>query len=555
MERHELAGRLPPLDSLVNVPRLIVAYYAEKPDPDKEAQRVSFGTSGHRGSSLSGTFNEAHILAIAQAICLYRASEGVSGPLFLGKDTHALSEPAFATALEVFAANGVTVMVDAAGRYTPTPAVSHAILAYNRGRGSGKADGVVITPSHNPPEDGGFKYNPPHGGPADTSETAWIQECANRILDSGLAGVRRMPFSRAKAYARQYDYVGSYVSELAAVVDVEAIAGAGVKIGVDPLGGAGVDYWEPIRERYRLNLTVARTEVDPTFRFMTLDRDGKIRMDCSSPWAMARLIEMRDEFDLAFANDTDYDRHGIVTRKGGLMAPNDYLCVAIDYLFRNRSWRPEAAIGKTVVSTALIDRIAARLERKLVEVPVGFKFFVSGLLGGSLGFAGEESAGASFLRKDGTVWTTDKDGIILGLLAAEILAKTGKDPWERYREIASELGEPTFERLEEKATPEEKKILAKLSASQIDEGAIAGEKIRDVLTEAPGDRRPIGGLKVVLEDGSWFVARPSGTEDIYKVYAETFGGAEKLRRVQEGAFAFLRKVFAREKGRPPAAGT
>ncbi|HKA55490.1 MAG TPA: phosphoglucomutase (alpha-D-glucose-1,6-bisphosphate-dependent) [Candidatus Binatia bacterium] len=541
-----LAGK-PALPSmLVNVPRLVTAYYTGQPDPAVREQRVSFGTSGHRGSAFRNAFNEAHILAISQAICLYRQQQHIDGPLFLGMDTHALSEPAFASALEVLAANGVEVMVDEAAGYTPTPVISHAILTYNRGRHTGLADGIVITPSHNPPEDGGFKYNPPHGGPADTHVTRWIEDKANAFLADRLRGVARVPYARARSAStiHSYDYIGAYVGDLGAVVDMEAVRGAQLHIGVDPLGNAAVGYWGPLVERYRLNVEVVNERVDPAFSFMTVDWDGKIRMDCSSPYAMAGLVAMKDRFDVAFANDTDVDRHGIVTRSTGLLNPNHYLAAAIAYLFRHRpGWPGHAAIGKTLVSSSIIDRVAANLGRQLVEVPVGFKWFVDGLLAGSLGFAGEESAGASYLRRDGTVWTTDKDGLILGLLAAEILATTGRDPGEVYRDLTGEFGDPVYERIDAPATPAQKAVLQRLSPQGIQASALAGEKIHAVLTTAPGNGSAIGGLKVVAENG-WFAARPSGTEDVYKIYAESFRGADHLRRIQEEAQALIARAFA-----------
>jgi len=541
-----LAGKLAPASMLVNIPRLVTAYYAGQPDASVAEQRVAFGTSGHRGSAFSNSFNEAHILAMSQAICLYRQQQGIDGPLFLGLDTHALSEPAFVSALEVLAANGVEVMVDRNAGYTPTPVISHAILTYNRGRTTGLADGIVITPSHNPPEDGGFKYNPPHGGPADTDVTRWIESRANALLADRLRGVSRVSYekSRKAATTHSFDYIDAYVGDLGAVVDMEAIRGARLKLGVHPLGGAGVAYWGPISERYGFDVTVVSDVVDPTFRFMTVDWDGKIRMDCSSPYAMAGLIALKDDFDVAFANDTDHDRHGIVTRSVGLLNPNHYLAVAIDYLFHHRpSWQRDAAVGKTVVSSSLIDRVTARLGRRLVEVPVGFKWFVEGLLGGSFGFAGEESAGASFLRRDGTVWTTDKDGILLDLLAAEMMATTGRDPGELYGALTRELGEPVYERLDAPATPEQKAILQRLSPQQIQAHELAGEKIVDVLTAAPGNGAAIGGLKVTTADG-WFAARPSGTEAVYKIYAESFRGEAHLRRIQEEAQTFIARAWA-----------
>jgi phosphoglucomutase len=546
MSIHPLAGTPAQPSILVNIPTLVTAYYTERPDPAVPEQRVAFGTSGHRGSAFACAFNEAHILAITQAICRYRQQHHIDGPLFLGMDTHALSEPAFATALEVLAGNGVEVMIDSQGGYTPTPAVSHAILTYNRGRTSGLADGIVITPSHNPPEDGGFKYNPPHGGPAETPITAWIEQAANQLLAENLRGVSRLPYARARTASttHAHDYIGSYVGDLGAVVDLEAIRGAKLRIGVDPLGGAGVAYWAPIIERYGLDVQVVNDAVDPTFRFMTLDWDGRIRMDCSSPYAMAGLIALKDHFDLAFGNDTDHDRHGIVTRSAGLLNPNHYLAVAISYLFSHRpNWRADAAVGKTVVSSSLIDRITARLGRCLVEVPVGFKWFVEGLLDGSVGFAGEESAGASFLRFDGTVWTTDKDGIILGLLAAEMLAITGRDPSELYHDLTRELGEPVYERLDAPATPEQKEVLQHLSPQQIQAAELAGEPILAMLTEAPGNGSAIGGLKVITANG-WFAARPSGTEDVYKIYAESFRDADHVRQIQDEAQALIAKVSA-----------
>jgi phosphoglucomutase len=531
---------------LVNIPRLVTAYYTGQPDPAVREQRVTFGTSGHRGSAFRNAFNEAHILAISQAICLYRKQQHVDGPLFLGMDTHALSEPAFASALEVLAANGVDVMVDNAAGYTPTPVISHAILTYNRGRRAGLADGIVITPSHNPPEDGGFKYNPPHGGPADTHVTRWIEEKANALLADGLHGVARVSYERARSASttHSYDYVGTYVGDLRAVVDMDAIRGARLHIGVDPLGNASVAYWGPLVERYGLNVEVVNQAVDPTFRFMTADWDGKIRMDCSSPYAMASLVAMKERFDIAFANDTDVDRHGIVTHSAGLLNPNHYLAAAIDYLFRHRpGWPGHAAVGKTLVSSSIIDRVAAKLGRPLVEVPVGFKWFVDGLLEGSLGFGGEESAGASYLRRDGTVWTTDKDGLILGLLAAEMIATTGRDPGELYRDLTGEFGDPVYERIDAPATPEQKAVLQQLSPQDIHASALAGEKIQAVLTTAPGNGSAIGGLKVVAESG-WFAARPSGTEDVYKIYAESFRGRDHLRRIQEEAQALITQAFA-----------
>ena len=537
-------GTLPTNDMLINVPRLITAYYAERPDPSERDERVAFGTSGHRGSSLKRAFNELHIVATTQAICDYRREAGIDGPLFLGIDTHALSEPAFASAMEVLAANGVEVMIDRDRGFTPTPVVSHAILTYNRGRKSGLADGIVITPSHNPPEDGGFKYNPPHGGPSETAATNAIEQAANGLMEAG-SSIRRIGFSAAMSAptTHRHDFVGSYVADLAAVVDLEAIRSADVRIGVDPLGGAGVAFWNVIREKYRLNLEIVNEAVDPTFRFMTLDWDGRIRMDCSSPHAMAGLIALRDKFDVAFGNDTDNDRHGIVTPSAGLLNPNHYLAVAISYLFRNRpAWKKDAAIGKTVVSSSLIDRVAADLGRKLYEVPVGFKWFVDGLLAGTLGFGGEESAGASFLRRDGSVWTTDKDGIIMGLLAAEMTARTRRDPGELYRELSAKFGAPFYQRTDAPATPEQKALLGKLSPQQVKAKELAGEPIEAILTNAPGDGNAIGGLKVATANG-WFAARPSGTENIYKIYAESFTSEEHLRRIQEEAKALVAQAL------------
>ncbi len=530
---------------LVNVPRLIASYYTIKPDPAEKTQRVAFGTSGHRGSSFLGSFNESHILAIAQAICDYRKQEHTTGPLFLAMDTHALSECAFMSALEVLAGNGIITMIDQDGGYTPTPALSHAILTYNHGRTSGFADGIVITPSHNPPEDGGFKYNPPSGGPADTNATKWIENHANGLLGAGLKPVLRIPFERALRAdtARRYDYVSTYVDDLGAVIDFKAITSADLNLAVDPLGGAGVAYWPRIAERYNLTLTVVNKLVDPTFRFMSLDWDGKIRMDCSSPYAMAALIALKDRYDVAFACDTDHDRHGVVTRSAGLLNPNHYLAVAIDYLFNHRpEWRRDATIGKTLVSSSIIDRVAADLGRRLVEVPVGFKWFVGGLLDGSLGFGGEESAGASFLRRNGGPWSTDKDGLIMGLLSAEITAKLGKDPGERYRELTRRFGDPVYERIDAPASPEEKAILAKLSPEQVSANELAGEQIEAMLTTAPSNGAPIGGLKVVTKNG-WFAARPSGTENVYKIYAESFLGTQHLKRIQEEARTLISRTF------------
>jgi phosphoglucomutase len=540
-----LAGKPADPSMLVNVPRLITAYYAERPDPAEPGERVAFGTSGHRGSAFARSFNESHILAITQAICRYRRQQDVDGPLFLAMDTHALSEPAFATALEVLGANSVEAMIDQDRGYTPTPALSHAILTYNRGRSAGLADGIVITPSHNPPEDGGIKYNPPHGGPADTAATRWIENHANALLAADLQGVARMPFARAlkASTTHRHDYVSAYVNDLDAVVDIDAIRGANLSLGADPLGGAGVAYWGRISERYRFPLEVLHGDADPTFRFMSLDWDGKIRMDCSSPYAMAGLVALKDRFDVAFACDTDHDRHGIVARSAGLLNPNHYLAVAISFLFRNRpGWPADARVGKTLVSSSLIDRVSASLGRGLVEVPVGFKWFVDGLMNGALGFAGEESAGASFLRKNGAVWTTDKDGIILGLLAAEMTARTGRDPGELYRDLIRQFGEPFYERIDAPATPEQKSILQGLSPEQVHASELAGEKIEAMLTTAPANGSPIGGLKVTTADG-WFAARPSGTEDVYKIYAESFVSREHLRRIQEEARALVARIF------------
>jgi phosphoglucomutase len=539
------AGQAPTQDMLTDIARLVTAYYALHPDVSADAQRVSFGTSGHRGSAFDCAFNEDHILAITQAICEYRVAQGVDGPLFLAKDTHALSEPAFASALEVLAANGIETMVDLDLGYTPTPALSHAVLCHNR-NGARPADGIVITPSHNPPADGGFKYNPPNGGPADTTATKWIQDRANAILGDGLRGVRRENYARALAAAttHRHDYVSEFVNDLASVVDMDAIRSARLNLCADALGGAGLAYWGRISERYGFPLTIQHAYADPTFRFMRVDWDGKIRMDCSSPYAMAGLIALKDKFDLAFACDTDHDRHGIVTRSAGLLNPNHYLAVAISYLFRNRpGWRPDAGIGKTLVSSSMIDRVAADLGRRLVEVPVGFKWFVDGLLDGSLGFGGEESAGASFLRRQGGAWSTDKDGIIMGLLAAEIMARTGKDPGEHYRGLTERFGAPVYQRIDAPATPEEKTILLKLSPQQVKAHELAGEPIEAMLTAVPGNGAPVGGLKVTTRNG-WFAARPSGTEHVYKIYAESFLGEDHLRRIQGEAQQLISKIFA-----------
>lgn len=540
-----LAGRTLPPSALVDVPRLMTAYFSGAPDPRVAAERVAFGTSGHRGSALANAFNEAHILAIAQAICIYRRRRGIDGPLFLGRDTHALSEAAFTTAIEVLAANGVETLIDDAARYTPTPVVSHAILSHNRNRTGGLADGILITPSHNPPEDGGIKYNPPSGGPADAETTGWIERAANELLEQRLQAVRRLPFSQARhaACIRAHDYVRGYVDDLITVVDLDAVRVAGVKIGIDPLGGAAAPFLGPIIERYGLAATVTDDTIDPTFRFMPADWDGKIRMDCSSPHAMTRLVGLRGDFDVAFANDTDADRHGIVTRSGGLMKPNDYLTAALWYLGQNRpDWPRGAAIGKTVVSSSMIDRAAAALGRPVLEVPVGFKWFADGLRDASLCFAGEESAGASFLRRDGTVWTTDKDGIILGLLAAEITARAGYDPSALYTTLANRLGRPFYERIDVVATSAEKKMLKNVAPDRLDLHHLAGEPVRQAITATSGEH-PIGGLKVIADNG-WFAARPSGTEDVYKIYAESFSSEDHLRRIQDEAQAIIARLFA-----------
>ena len=539
------AGKAADPSQLVNLPRLITAYFALKPDTKVKEQRVAFGTSGHRGSAFEGSFNEDHIVAISQAICDHRKREGIDGPIFLAMDTHALSEPAFASALEVLSANGLTVLVDQDGGYTPTPALSHAILVYNQGRKTGLSDGIVITPSHNPPTDGGFKYNPPNGGPADTSQTKWIEDRANSLIEKGLADVKRIPYSRARKSdsTKPHDYISEYVNSLGEVIDFSVFGQAKLTLGVDPLGGAGVAYWGRIADKYNLNLNVLNKLVDQTFRFMTLDWDGKIRMDCSSPYAMKSLIALKDRFDVAWACDTDHDRHGIVTRSEGLMNPNHYLAVAINYLFQNRpKWRADSGIGKTLVSSSMIDRVAAGIGRRLMEVPVGFKWFVDGLLDGSLGFGGEESAGASFLKHDGSAWSTDKDGLILGLLAAEIAAKTGRDPGLHYRDLTAKYGDPVYERIDAPATPDQKAILAKLSPTQVKETELAGEKITNMLTTAPGNGAPLGGLKVMSQNG-WFAARPSGTENVYKIYAESFLGHDHLRRVQQEAQEIVGKTF------------
>jgi phosphoglucomutase len=543
---HPLAGKPAPADVLIDPQALCAQYYARQPDSADPGQRVTFGTSGHRGSAFRGSFNEWHVLAITQAICEYRRSEGVTGPLYVGKDSHALSEPALRSALEVLAANGVETMIDRDGGFTPTPVVSHAILAHNRGRISGLADGIVITPSHNPPEDGGFKYNPVQGGPADTAITRAIEARANELLAGAVRAVKRVPYEAARraGTTHAHDYLDAYVGDLGAAVDLESIRGADLRIGVDPLGGAGVAYWAPIAERYGLELEVVNDVVDPTFRFMPLDWDGRIRMDCSSTYAMAKLIALRERFDVAFGNDTDADRHGIVTRTGGLMPPNHYLAASIAYLFAHRpGWRADAAVGKTVVSSTIIDRVAEKIARRLLEVPVGFKWFVPGLLDGSLGFGGEESAGASFLRRDGTVWTTDKDGVVMNLLAAEIMAVTGRDPSELYSDLARELGASAYERVDAPATREQKAALAKLTPADVSATALAGDPIESRLTTAPGNGAPIGGLKVITANG-WFAARPSGTEEVYKLYAESFRGREHLERIQAEAQVLLGDVLS-----------
>jgi phosphoglucomutase len=546
------AGKPADPSILVNVPKLVTAYYELRPDPTDPQQQVVFGTSGHRGSSFDCAFNEWHILAITQAICDYRKlqNQNITGPIFLGMDTHALSEPAFASALEVLAANNIDVMLSEGTPYTPTPVVSHAILRFNRGKQNGLADGIVITPSHNPPDDGGFKYDPPHGGPADSRVTSWIESKANEYLRGALNGVKRMPFAQAlkASTTKKYDYLHSYIDDLESVIDIAAIRDSKIKLGVDPLGGAGIDYWPVIAERYGLNLTVVNKSVDPTFRFMTVDWDGKIRMDPSSPYAMQSLIALKDKFDIAFAADTDHDRHGIVTKGSGLLPPNHYLAVCIQYLFSNRkNWTQEVAVGKTVVSSSMIDRVTARLSRRLYEVPVGFKFFVEGLLTGKLGFAGEESAGSTFLRHDRNVWTTDKDGIIPCLLSAEITARLGKDPGEIYAELTRDLGNPLYDRIEAPATPEQKAALAKLSPADIHASDLAGGKVEQILTNAPGDANPIGGIKVSAKNG-WFAARPSGTEEIYKIYAESFLGQDHLRKIEEEAQTIVSDTLTRSAG-------
>ena len=546
MNINPMAGKPASESMLVNVPSLVDGYYSERPDPAISSQRVVFGTSGHRGSAFERSFNEWHILAITQAICEYRKANSIDGPLFLGIDTHALSKPAFSSSMEVLAANGVDVMISANTDYTPTPVVSHAILTYNRDRKGGLADGIVVTPSHNPPEDGGFKYNPPHGGPAEAMITSAIESRANALLENRLNDVKRTPFVKAlqSPSTHRHDFVTAYVGDLENVIDMEAIRGAGLRIGADPLGGAGVHYWRPIADRYRLNLTVVNEAVDPTFRFMTVDWDGRIRMDPSSPYAMRSLIGLKDKFDIAFACDTDHDRHGIVTKSAGLLPPNHYLAVCIHYLLTNRpNWSKGAAVGKTVVSSSMIDRVTSKLGRRLHETPVGFKWFVNGLLNGTLGFAGEESAGASFLRRDGSVWATDKDGIIAALLSAEITAHSQRDPGEIYRELTCKFGDPIYDRIDAPATAEQKAVLQKLSPENIRATDLAKEPIKAILTKAPGDGNPIGGVKVIAE-GGWFAARPSGTEDIYKIYAESFRGREHLERVEEEAQAIIERALA-----------
>ncbi|SOD40665.1 phosphoglucomutase (alpha-D-glucose-1,6-bisphosphate-dependent) [Nitrosovibrio sp. Nv4] len=554
MKISPLAGKPAEPAMLLNVPRLITAYYAQIPDCSVPAQRVAFGTSGHRGSALEGSFNEWHVLAITQAICQYRKQQDIDGPLYLGIDTHALSEPAYTSALEVLAANGVDVMLAKNGEYTPTPAISHAILTYNRDRTQGLSDGIVITPSHNPPESGGFKYNPPHGGPAGIEATASIEAMSNAFLEKNLSGVRRIRFENAlrATTTHQHDFLNTYVGDLRSVIDMDAVRGANICMGVDPLGGAGVHYWDAIAEHYGLNLVVVNKAVDPAFRFMTVDWDGRIRMDPSSSYAMQGLIELKNRFDIAFACDTDHDRHGIVTRSAGLLPADHYLSVAVHYLFQHRpEWTEEVAVGKTVVSSRMIDRVTARLGRKLYEVPVGFKWFVDGLCDGSLGLCGEESAGASFLRLDGTAWTTDKDGIAPALLSAEIIARTGRDPGEIYQELEREFGGSVFERVDARATPEQKAILAKLSPQQIESSKLAGEKIQTILTHAPGNGASIGGIKVITENG-WFAARPSGTEDIYKIYAESFLGSDHLHRILEEAQTIVGDALTAAQDSEPA---
>ena len=544
-ETNPAAGKPVASADLVNVPRLMTAYFAGKPDPADPAQRVAFGTSGHRGTSLKNSFNENHILATTQAICDYRRETGLTGPLFVGIDTHALAEAALASTVEVFAANGVDIMIDDRGGYTPTPAISHAILTYNKGRASGLADGVVISPSHNPPDDGGYKYNPPHGGPADTDVTARVEKAANVYLQADMKGVKRLVYARAlkASTTHLHDYIHPYVADLGNAVDMALVKSSGVKIGIDPLGGAAVHYWQPIIEHYGINASVVNDVVDPAFGFMTADWDGKIRMDCSSPYAMASLIRMRDRFDVAFANDTDADRHGIVTRSGGLMNPNHFLAAAIAYLFEHRpQWGASAAIGKTIVSSSIINRVAKKIGRKLVETPVGFKWFVEGLGSGAFGFAGEESAGASFLKRDGTVWTTDKDGVVMGLLAAEILAKTGRDPSQLFAGLTAELGTPFYQRIDVPATPKQKNALKALAPEQLGLKELAGDPVQAIRTRAPGNDQSFGGIKVETDQG-WFAARPSGTEDVYKIYAESFRGEDHLRLIQQDARAAIAKAF------------
>ena len=543
-----LAGKPVPQSMLVNIPRLVTAYFTLAPDPAIISQRVAFGTSGHRGSAFAASFNEAHVLAITQAVCLYRRHAGIDGPLFLGMDTHALSEPAFASALEVLAANGVETMIDAHGGYTPTPVISHAILTYNHDRRTGLADGIVISPSHNPPDEGGFKYNPINGGPADVDVTGFIEKAANEFLGTKLQGVARVPYERARksAFCHAHDYITPYVADLANVVDLEAIRSAGVRIGIDPLGGAAVQYWRPVIERYKIAATVVNDAIDPTFRFMTVDWDGKIRMDCSSPYAMTPLIAMRDKFDIAFANDTDSDRHGIVCPSGGLMNPNSFLAAAISYLYANRpGWRHDSAVGKTVVSSGMIDRVTAKLGRKLIEVPVGFKWFSNGLMDGSLAFGGEESAGASFLRRDGSVWTTDKDGLIMGLLAAEMTARTGHDPNQVYASATHDLGQSFYQRIDSPAARGQKELLAHLDPASFEAKELAGEPVEAKLNRAPGNNQAIGGIKLVAKSG-WFAARPSGTEDVYKIYAESFRSEDHLKQVQTDAQALVGRLFEKK---------
>lgn len=545
MSIHGLAGKKAPKSILVNIPRLISAYYVNHPDSNEPTQKVAFGTSGHRGNSLKYSFNEDHIHAITQGICDYRKAQGINGPLFIGFDTHALSEPAFISAVEVLAANGVETLIAKDMNYTPTPAISHAILSYNKGRRNGLADGIVITPSHNPPDNGGIKYNPPNGGPADTDITKWVADIANELLKNGNKEVKRMPYEKAiKANnVQEFDFISPYVNDLSNIIDMDAIKSAGLKLGADALGGAGLGYWMPIAEKYGLTIDLLNGHPDPTFSFMNVDGDGKIRMDCSSPYAMAGLIDLKDKYDLAFGNDADFDRHGIVTPSVGLMNPNHYLSVAISYLFQDRTgWRADAAIGKTLVSSSMIDRVAASLGKRLAEVPVGFKWFVDGLVDGSFGFGGEESAGASFLKKDGTVWTTDKDGIILCLLAAEITAKTGRDPGELYQDLTRKFGAPVYSRMDAVANLEQKAVLAKLSPEQVTADILAGEKITAKLTKAPSNNADIGGLKVCTENG-WFAARPSGTEDVYKIYAESFKGTAHLQHIQEEAKKIVSNTF------------